>query len=117
MSTANQVVINSHTDPSDQLTENEVAVEISSLARSVDDTAQEQDSINQLLCLSASANIQCHSTATCLDIRMPGSTQPSYICQCPEFYIDALAEEENRGGSTAAKDDVEGYEINLAFAF
>jgi len=29
----------------------------------------------------------------------------------------ALAEEENRGGSTAAKDDVEGYEINLAFAF
>jgi hypothetical protein len=29
----------------------------------------------------------------------------------------ALAEEENRGGSTAAKDDVEDYEINLAFAF
>ena len=29
----------------------------------------------------------------------------------------ALAEEENRGGSTAAKDDVEGYAINLVFAF
>ena len=29
----------------------------------------------------------------------------------------AIAEEENRGGSTQAADDVEGYEINLAFAF
>ena len=29
----------------------------------------------------------------------------------------AMAEEENRGGSTAAADDVEGYNINLAFAF
>jgi outer membrane protein OmpU len=29
----------------------------------------------------------------------------------------AMAEEENRGGSTAAADDVEGYAINLAFAF
>ena len=29
----------------------------------------------------------------------------------------AMAEEENRGGSTAAVDDVEGYAINLAFAF
>ena len=29
----------------------------------------------------------------------------------------AMVEEENRGGSTAATDDVEGYEVNLAFAF
>ena len=29
----------------------------------------------------------------------------------------ALAEEENRGGSTAVADDTEGYAINLAFAF
>ena len=29
----------------------------------------------------------------------------------------AMAEEENRGGSTSAVDDVEGYAINLAFAF
>ena len=29
----------------------------------------------------------------------------------------AMAEEENRGGSTATADDVEGYAINLAFAF
>ena len=29
----------------------------------------------------------------------------------------AMAEEENRGGSTAAADDVKGYNINLAFAF
>ena len=29
----------------------------------------------------------------------------------------AIAEEENRGGSTQAADDVEGYAINLAFAF
>jgi outer membrane protein OmpU len=29
----------------------------------------------------------------------------------------AMVEEENRGGSTAASDDVEGYEVNLAFAF
>ena len=29
----------------------------------------------------------------------------------------AMVEEENRGGSTAAVDDVEGYEVNLAFAF
>ncbi|WP_440915213.1 porin [Candidatus Pelagibacter sp.] len=29
----------------------------------------------------------------------------------------AMAEEKNRGGSTAASDDVKGYNINLAFAF
>ena len=29
----------------------------------------------------------------------------------------AIAEEENRGGSTAAANDVEGYAVNLAFAF
>ena len=29
----------------------------------------------------------------------------------------AMAEEKNRGGSTAAADDVKGYAINLAFAF
>jgi len=29
----------------------------------------------------------------------------------------AIAEEENRGGSTAAADDTEGYAVNLAFAF
>ena len=29
----------------------------------------------------------------------------------------AMAEEKNRGGSTAAADDVKGYNINLAFAF
>ena len=29
----------------------------------------------------------------------------------------AMAEEKNRGGSTAVADDVKGYNINLAFAF
>ena len=29
----------------------------------------------------------------------------------------AMAEEKNQGGSTAAADDVKGYNINLAFAF